>query len=148
MSQENENTFKDTAFCHLQKRLVIDMVKKIMENATKTVKNVRMFAAKTASKRAVQKTAETTGDLIGKKIANKFSSAGKSKSKKSKQNNEVYKTHEIYMPLKKYQQIINDSRLNIKYQKIIILLGNKINTVPQFSTKTWVEDQLLFWWSI
>ena len=40
------------------------------------------------------------------------------------------------MPLKKYQQIINDSRLNIKYQKIIILLGNTINTVPKFSTKT------------
>ena len=37
------------------------MVKKLMDNATKT----GIDASKTASKRAVQKAAEATGDLIG-----------------------------------------------------------------------------------
>ena len=46
-------------FCHLLKHVVINMVKKIMDTATKT----GIDAAKTASKRVVQKRAEATGDL-------------------------------------------------------------------------------------
>ena len=40
-------------FCHLQENVVINMVKKLMDTATKT----GIDAAKTASKRVVQKTA-------------------------------------------------------------------------------------------
>ena len=45
-------------FCHLLKILVINMVKKLMDAATKT----EIDAAKMASKRVVQKTAESLGD--------------------------------------------------------------------------------------
>ena len=47
---------KDTAFCHLLENMVINMVKKLMDTATKT----GIDAAETSSKRVVQKTAETT----------------------------------------------------------------------------------------
>ena len=59
-NQDLENMLKDMAFCRLLENLVIDMVKKLMENATKT----GIDAAKTASKRVVQKTAEATGDWL------------------------------------------------------------------------------------
>ena len=59
---------KVTVFCHLLKIFVINMVKKLMDTATKT----RIDAVKTASKRVVQKTAEATGDLIGNKIDDKL----------------------------------------------------------------------------
>ena len=72
---------KVIAFCHLQENLVINMVKKLMDTATKT----RIEAAKTASKTVVLKTAEVTGDLIGNKIADKITSTGKAKEKKTKQ---------------------------------------------------------------
>ena len=68
---------KAMVFCHLQKILVINMVKKIMDTTTKT----EMDAAKMASKREVQKTAEATGDLIGNKIADKITSIGQPKEK-------------------------------------------------------------------
>ena len=64
-------------FCHLQENLVISMVKKLMDTATKA----EIDSAKTASKRVVQKTAEATGDLIGNKIAYKITSLGKPKKK-------------------------------------------------------------------
>ena len=44
---------KDTGFCHLQENLVINLVKKLMDIATKT----GVDAAKTA-KQVVKKTAE------------------------------------------------------------------------------------------
>ena len=69
------------AFCHLQKNLVINMVKKFMNNSTKT----RIDAAKTDSKRVVQKIAEARGDLIGNKIADKITSLGKTKSKEKEE---------------------------------------------------------------
>ena len=72
---------KVMAFCHLQENLVINMVKKLMDTATKT----GIEAAKTASKTVVLKTAEVTGDLIGNKIADKITSTGKAKEKKTKQ---------------------------------------------------------------
>ena len=72
--------------------------KKLMDTATET----GIDAAKTASKRIVQKTAEATGDLIGNKIADKITSIGKPKEKE---------TEEIYIPLEKRQQIIDDLRL-------------------------------------
>ena len=53
----------DTAFCHLQGNLVINMIKKTLDTAKKT----GMDAAKTASKRVIQKNAEANGDLIGNK---------------------------------------------------------------------------------
>ena len=73
--------------------------KKIMDTATKT----GIDAAKTASKRVVQK---TTGDLIGNKIADKITSIGTPKEKEKAKEIE-----EIYIPLEKRQQIIDDLRL-------------------------------------
>ena len=58
---------KVIAFCHLLKKVLINMVK-LMDTATKT----GMDAAKIASKRVVQKIAEATEDLIGNKIADKI----------------------------------------------------------------------------
>ena len=90
------------AFCHLQKNLVTNAVKEIMDTATKTGKD----AAKTASKREVQKTAEATGDLIGNKKADKITSIGKPKEKEKTKEIE-----EIYIPPEKRQQIIENFRL-------------------------------------
>ena len=64
-------------FCHLQENLVINMVKKLMDTATKT----GIDAAKNVSKQVVQKTAEGTGDLIRNKIADKITSLSKTKGK-------------------------------------------------------------------
>ena len=71
-----------------------------------TVTKTGTDAAKTASKRVVQKTAEAAGDLIGNKIAGKITSLGKSKEKVK-----TMKAEEIYIPLEKRQQIIDDLRL-------------------------------------
>ena len=60
-------------FRHLLEIVVINWVKKVMDNARKT----GIDAAKTALKRVVPKTAEATGDLIGKKIAEKITSLEK-----------------------------------------------------------------------
>ena len=73
-----------------------------MNTATKTGIDV----AKTASKRLVQKNTEATGDLIVNKIADKITSVGKSKGKEI-----ANKTEEIYVPLEKRQQIIDDCKL-------------------------------------
>ena len=73
-----------------------------MDTATETWTD----AAKTASKQVVQKTAEATGYLIGNKIADKITWLGKTKS-----NEKEDKREEIYIPLEKRQQIINDLRL-------------------------------------
>ena len=67
--------YKDMAFCHLQENVEMNMVKKLMDSATKT----GLDAAKAASKRVVQKTAEAIGDLIRNKISDKITSVGKSK---------------------------------------------------------------------
>ena len=64
-------------FCHLQENLVINMVKKLMDTATKT----GIDAAKNVSKQVVQKTAEGTGDLIRNKIADKITLLSKTKGK-------------------------------------------------------------------
>ena len=77
------------AFHHLQKKLEINMVKKLIDIVTKA----RIDAAKTASKRVVQKTAETTGDLTGIKIADKIISVGKTKSNKKEYRQEIYILH-------------------------------------------------------
>ena len=77
------------AFHHLQKKLEINMVKKLIDIVTKA----RIDAAKTASKRVVQKTAETTGDLTGIKIADKIISVGKTKSNKKEDRQEIYILH-------------------------------------------------------
>ena len=73
-----------------------------MDTATKT----GIDAAKTASKRLLQKTAEATGDLIGNKIADKITSIGKRKEREK-----IKKPEEIYIPLEKRQQIIDDLKL-------------------------------------
>ena len=85
---------KVIAFCHLQENLVINMVKKLMDTATKT----GIDAAKTASKRVVQKTAEATRDLIGNKEADEITSIGKQKEKEKAKEIE-----QIYIPLEKSQ---------------------------------------------
>ena len=102
-------------FCHLLENLVIIMVKKLVHTATKSGTD----AAKTASKRVVQRTTEATGDLIGNKIADKVTSLGKPKEK-------TKKVEEIYIPLEKRQQIIDDLNLfwtyKMEFQKIANLL--------------------------
>ena len=76
--------------------------KKLIDTATKT----GIDAAKTVSKRVVQKTPEATGDLTGNKIADKITSIGKTKEKEK-----INKPEEIYIPLEKRQQIIDDLKL-------------------------------------
>ena len=68
------------AFCRLKKKLEINMVKKLLDTATKT----GIDATKTASKRVVHKTAEAKGDLIGNKVADKTTSVAKSKNREKK----------------------------------------------------------------
>ena len=80
------------------------MVKKLIDTARKTEAD----AAKTVSKRVVKETAEATGDLIGNKIAGKFTSLGKTKSDGKEK---VKEEQEIYIPLEKKQQVIDDLRL-------------------------------------
>ena len=75
--------------------------KKLIDTAKKT----GIDAAKTAFKRVVQKTAEATWDLIGNKIADKITSIDKPKEKSKE------KPEEIYIPLEKRQQIIDDLKL-------------------------------------
>ena len=86
-------------FCHFLEHLVINIVKKLIDTATK----IGIDAAKTASKRVVQKTAEATGDLIGNKIADKVTLVGKSKEK-------TKKAEQIYIPPEK-RQITDDLKL-------------------------------------
>ena len=74
--------------------------KKLMDTETKT----RIDATKTASKRVVQKTAEATGDLIENKIASQITSLSKPKEK-------TKKVEEIYIPLEKKRQIIDNLKL-------------------------------------
>ena len=71
--------------------------KKLIGTARKTFKNIGMNAAKTVSKRVDQKTAEATGDLIGNELVDKITSAGKPKSKESKQSNVINGTQKIYI---------------------------------------------------
>ena len=90
------------ASCHLDKYLEINMVKKLVDTATKTG-----LDAKTVSERVVKRTAEATGDLIGNKIADKITSVGKTKSREKEDERQ-----EIYIPLKKRQQIIDDLKFS------------------------------------
>ena len=80
------------AFCHWQQNLVINLVKKLIDTATKT----GIDAGKTTSKRVVQKTAEAAGDLIENKIADKITAIGKLKEKEK-----TNKVEEIYIPPEK-----------------------------------------------
>ena len=93
---------EDMAFCHLQKNLVINMEKNLLDTATES----GIDATKTASKRVVQKTAGATGNLIGNKIANKITSGRKSKTVDKRKKEE-----EIYISPEKMEQIIEDLKL-------------------------------------
>ena len=53
-----ENMLKVISFCHLQENLEINMVKKLIDVATKA----GIDAEKNASKRVIQKTTEATRD--------------------------------------------------------------------------------------
>ena len=70
----------DMAFCHLQEKLVINIVTKLMDTAIRA----QLDAAKTASERVVQKSAEATGDLTGNEIADTTISVFKTNSKEKK----------------------------------------------------------------
>ena len=86
------------------------MVKKLMDNATKT----GIDASKTASKWVIQKTAEATGDLIGNKIADKTTSRGKTKSKEKQDERP-----EIYIPPEKKNSMISHVVLKIDTNQVI-----------------------------
>ena len=116
---------KGYGFLHSQEDLVINMVKKLVDTATKT----RIDAAKAVSKRVVQKTAEATWDLIGSKIADKIASLGKTKSKEKEDERQ-----EIYIQPEKRLQIIDGLKLfwyhiKIECQKITNLLGTILDEV-------------------
>ena len=124
---------KGYGFCHLQETLVINMMKTLMDTATKT----GIDAAKTASKRVVQKTAEATGDLIGNKMADKIISIGKPRER-------TKEIEETYIPPEKRQQIIDDlrmhQRIKMEFQKILNFFNtNFYENLPIFITKKWVE---------
>ena len=85
------------AFCPLQQNLVINLVKKLIDTATKT----GIDAGKTTSKRVVQKTTEASGDLIENKIADKITSIGKLKEKEK-----TNKVEEIYIPPEKKNKFL------------------------------------------
>ena len=68
------------AFCNLQEKFLINMVKKFVDTATKT----GIDATKTASKRVVQNTTEAIGDMIGNKIADKITSVSKPRNNEKK----------------------------------------------------------------
>ena len=93
---------KGYGFLSLAKKCGNKYGKKLMDTATKT----GIDATKTASKRVLQKTAEATGDLIVNKIADQITSLGKPKEKEKTKEIE-----EVYIPLEKRQQIIDDLRL-------------------------------------
>ena len=93
---------KGYGFLSFEKKCGNKYGKKLMDTATKT----GIDAAKTASKRVVQKTGEATGDLIEKKIADTITSIGKPKEK-----DKTKEIEEIYVPLEKTQQIIDDLKL-------------------------------------
>ena len=108
--------------------------KTLMDTATKT----GIDAAKTSSKRVVQKSAEATGDLFGNKIADKITSLGRPKEK-------TKKVEEVYIPLEKRQQIIDDLKLFWKYKNGISKIVNLLDTTSddkdllRFVTKKWIE---------
>ena len=91
-NQDLEIMLKVMVFCHLQENLVTNMVKKLMDAATKT----GIDAAKTA---------EATGNLIGNKKTDKITSIGKPKEKEKEETKEI---EEIQIPPEKRQQIIDD----------------------------------------
>ena len=99
------------AFCQSQKNLVTNMVKKLIDTATKT----GVDAAKTCSKRVVQKTAAPT-DLIENKIADKITSE-RVKNKElrkrviTKREEKEDERQEIHIPPEKRQRIIDNLRL-------------------------------------
>ena len=84
-------------FCPLQQNLVINLVKKLIDTATKT----GIDAGKTTSKRVLQKTTEASGDLIENKIADKITSIGKLKEKEK-----TNKVEEIYIPPEKKNKFL------------------------------------------
>ena len=71
---------------------MINMVKKLMDTATKT----GIDTAKNASNRVAQKASKITRDLIENKRADKITSIGKSKEKEK-----TKKEEEIYIPTEK-----------------------------------------------
>ena len=122
--------------------------KKLMDTATKTGMNT----AKAALKRVVQNTAEATGNLIGNKVADKVTSIAKPKEKEK-----TKETEEIYIPLEKRQQIIDDLRcsfecssieyrfyflcIKMEFQKIVNFFDTTFDDkdLPKFATKKWIE---------
>ena len=116
-------------FCQLQETLVINMVKKSMNNATKT----GMDAVKTASTRVVHTTVEVTWDLIGNKIADKITSIDKPKEKEK-----IKEIEGIYIPPEKRQQMIDDLRL-FWILNVTPLYKNEISKHCKFS---WYN----LWW--
>ena len=77
--------------------------------------------------------------MIRNTIANEITSIGKTKSKEKED-----KRQEIYIPLEKRQQIIDDLRLfwyhiKMEYQKISNLLSTTLDEVPKFISKKWIK---------
>ena len=117
------------------------MSNKYSQKLVDTPKKSATDAIKTVSKRAIQKTAEATGDLVGNKIADKITSASKKSHNEKIQSNEVNNEipKERYISPKERQQIIDELRLIIEYQKIANLIDDASNQLSKFRTKNWIE---------
>ena len=78
------------------------LLKTWVKNLLIVLKEFKIDAIKTASKRAIQKTAEGTGDLIVKKIADKITSVSKKSTKKIENgnpNNEIETPTKIHISI-------------------------------------------------
>ena len=73
----DQKYIKEYGFLPFARNFANKYDKKLMGTGTKTVKNVGMSAAKTASKRAYQKTTEATSYLIGNQTTDKINSVSK-----------------------------------------------------------------------
>ena len=92
-----------------------------MDTATKT----KIDTSKTISKTVTQKKVKAAYNLIGTRIAKKITQVGKSKkfSSEPQQNNGVTQTNksaEIYIPLERRQQIIDDFKIDLRMYNIVI----------------------------
>ena len=76
--------------------------------------------------------------MFGNKIADKITSLGRPKEK-------TKKVEEVYIPLEKRQQIIDDLKLFWKYKNGISKIVNLLDTTSddkdllRFVTKKWIE---------
>ena len=87
-----------------------------------------------------QKAAEATGDLIGNKIADKIASLGKIGKTNTK---EKEGERQIYIPLEKRQQIIDDLRSDLcDFSDVCIVIKGVITLTKAVNRFYWNKKQV------